>query len=285
MNRRPSLTLGAVVTVAVLAVMASPAYAIPWDAGGAITPSKTPAADSPDPLCEQSYANDARAKGPPLRFGIGPRLAGEAGTANATALVPENFDKRDAALLELKGDRFLAVRLNRLFMADGNKGIRRFKKLADRFTKQGIEVELQIRYHPRDADNGNIAKWLSFVRKVVRTFGPNKRVTGLQITNEVNLTFSPNTSDGAYRRSVRALVSGVIAAKRASLQRGYDWQKIGFNYAWRTALAGASDPTDASGTRSASSEAPSCPSTPTGWGSTPTPAPTRRASCSPSRRP
>ena len=147
--------------------------------------------------------------------------------------MPENPRKADAALRELKGDRFFAVRLNRLFMADGARGIAHFKRLADRFTRLGLEVELQVRYHPRAADDGDIAKWLKFVRRVVRAFGPNRHVTGLQITNEVNLTVSPNTSDGAYKDAVRALVAGVIAAKRESLRRGYRQQRIGFNYAWR----------------------------------------------------
>jgi hypothetical protein len=216
-----------------LALTAAPAGAIPWDAAGAIPPSATPPPVRPDPLCRQSYADDRPRGGPAIRFGIGPRPSGESGAANATPTVPENARKADAALRELKGRRFFAVRLNRLFMADGDRGIARFKRLADRYTRLGLEVELQVRYHPRPADDGNIDKWLAFVRKVVRAFGPNRRVTGLQITNEVNLTVSPNTSDGAYKRAVRALVSGVIAAKRESRRRGYRWQRIGFNYAWR----------------------------------------------------
>ena len=138
-------------------------------------------------------------------------------------------------MARLKGRRFFFVRLNRLFMSDGDQGIHAFQQLADRFTRHGIDVELQVRYHPTDADNGKIGRWVAFVRKVVRAFGPNRRVTGLQITNEVNLTFSPNTSDGFYKNSVRALVEGVIAAKRESLRHHYTWQKIGFNYAWRSA--------------------------------------------------
>src|SRR5262245_58489136 len=128
--------------------LAAPAAADPWDRGGAIPPSQTGDATLPDPSCTQSYANDARMKGPRLRFGIGPRLAGEGGNAQTTPTVPEDFGKRDAALEKLRGDRFFAVRLNRLFMADGEKGIADFKALADRFTKLGIEVELQVRYHP-----------------------------------------------------------------------------------------------------------------------------------------
>ena len=214
------------------------AQAAPWDRAGTIPPSKTPNAVAPDPLCLQSYANDRARGGRALRFGIGPRLAGESGAGQTVPLTKEVPAKRDAALRRLKGRRFFAVRLNRLFSADGRRGIAQFKRLADHFTRRGLEIELQVRYHPRPEDDGDIGKWLSFVRQVVRTFGPNKAVTGLQITNEVNITFSRNTSDGAYRNAVAALVRGVVAAKKTSRALGYRHQRIGFNYAWRFGDAG-----------------------------------------------
>jgi hypothetical protein len=223
------------VVTALLALVTAPATAaIPWDIAGAIPPLRTPPPRRPDPLCLQSYANDPTRTGPPVRFGIGPLPAGEGGTGNTVPLVPENLTKRDRALAELRGHRYLSVRLNRLFMSDGEKGIRRFQRLANRFARERMDVELQVRYHPHAADNGNIGKWLAFVRKVVRAFGPNRRVTALQITNEVNLDFSPNTSDGYYKNALLALVDGVITAKHESLRLGYRWQKIGFNYAWRS---------------------------------------------------
>ena len=135
------------------------------------------------------------------------------------------------------------MRLNRLFQADGRAGIAQFKRMAARFARLGLEVELQVRYHPRDRDDGDIAKWLRYVRSVVRAFGPNRAVTGLQITNEVNITYSKNTSDGFYKRAVEALVRGVIEAKRTSLRLGYRHQQIGFNYAFRS--SGAALATDA----------------------------------------
>ena len=55
----------------------------------------------------------------------------------------------------------------------------------------------------------------------------------LQITNEVNISFCPNTSDGAYANAVEALARGVPAAKREARRRGYDQLTTGFNYAWR----------------------------------------------------
>jgi hypothetical protein len=174
-----------------------------------------------------------------VRFGIGPRPAGEGGTRQTAPTVAEDPAQRDAARRRLKGRRFFAVRLNRLFMEDGAAGIRRFKRSALHYARQGMEVELQVRYHPAPADNGHIARWLRYVRRVVRAFGPIERVTGLQITNEVNIGFSPNTSDGAYRRAVDALVEGVVTAKRESRRLGYRHQQIGFNYAWRFDVADA----------------------------------------------
>ena len=126
------------------------------------------------------------------------------------------------------------MRLNRLFQADGRAGIAKFQRMAARFARLGLEVELQVRYHPRDSDDGDIGKWLRYVRSVVRAFGPNRAVTGLQITNEVNIDYSKNTSDGFYKRAVEALVRGVVEAKRTSLRLGYRHQQIGFNYAFRS---------------------------------------------------
>lgn len=229
--RRRSLT--AALALALAGAGAAPAHAIPWDKGGAIPPSDTPAPARADPNCLESYADDAPARGPRVRFGIGPRLAGESGAGQTVPTVAEDPRARDAALRRLRGQRFFAVRLNRLFMEDGRAGIVRFKRLARRFARLGLEVELQVRYHPAPADEGDIGKWLRFVRRVVREFGPIRRVTGLQITNEVNIALSPNTSDGAYRGALEALVEGVVAAKRESRRRGYGHQRIGFNYAWR----------------------------------------------------
>jgi hypothetical protein len=220
------------VTVAALA-LAERADAIPWDKPGSVPPSQTPPALSPDPDCGQSYADDAPSGGSRLEFGIGPRLAGESGSAQTTPVVPEDKRKRDRRLLELKGHRPMTVRLNRLFQADGKAGIERFERLARHYASLGFDVELQVRYHPSPARDGDIGAWLDYVRRVVRAFGPMKRVVSLQITNEVNIAFSPNTSDGAYANAVEALARGVPAAKREAERHGFDQLETGFNYAWR----------------------------------------------------
>jgi len=127
------------------------------------------------------------------------------------------------------------LRLNRFFWSDGQRGIRRFLRLTRLYTRRGYRVELQLRYHPRPEQEGDIDAWVRFVRRVVREFGPNPRVTALQVANEVNFyRFAPDASDSAYDRARRALVRGVIAAHRLVGRLGFDHLEVGFNWAYRT---------------------------------------------------
>jgi hypothetical protein len=125
------------------------------------------------------------------------------------------------------------LRLNRFFWSDGEAAFRRYLGLARRFTSRGYEVELQVRYHPSPSQEGDIGAWTRHVREVVRRFGANPGVVALQITNEVNIGYSPDSSDGSYTGARDALVKGVIAAKDEVRRRGYGRLKIGFNWAYR----------------------------------------------------
>jgi hypothetical protein len=127
----------------------------------------------------------------------------------------------------------LVLRLNRLFWSDGDAGIARFKAEATRYTKAGFEVELQVRYHPTGAEEGDIAAWQRYVRHVVDVFGPNKAVVAMTITNEVNLSISPNTSDGAFKGADDALIAGIEAAHDEAVARHYTQLRFGFTYAYR----------------------------------------------------
>jgi hypothetical protein len=174
--------------------------------------------------------------GPRLRFGINP--AGEAGALGPPVeAVPDSPGRTRKALERLEpgsGSPFY-VRLNRFFWELGPPGIRHFKKLAERYTRRGYNVELQLRYHPRPEQEGRIDRWVNFVRRVVRKFGSNPRVRALQVTNEVNFyPIVPDASDSAYEGARQALVDGVIAAKRLARKLGFDQLKIGFNWAYRT---------------------------------------------------
>jgi len=172
--------------------------------------------------------------GPALRFGINP--AGEAGALGpAVEPVPGTPAETLAALAHLAPPAGpFYVRLNRFFWSEGVPGIRRFQKLARRYTRHGYLVELQLRYHPRPEQEGRIDRWVKYVRRVTRKFGRNPGVRAIQVTNEVNFTISPDSSDGAYDRARKALVRGVIAAKRVARHRDFNQLKIGFNWFYRT---------------------------------------------------
>jgi hypothetical protein len=191
-----------------------------------------------DPCFGETEAdNVAQLPGPPLRFGITPGVqTGQLGSGPVPPRLPEDPAQQVAALHRLAdlGERPFVLRLHRFFWSDGEPGVQRFLELADRYTREGFLVELQLRYHPSEQQEGDIDAWTAHVRDVVRRFGRNPRVVAIQVTNEVNLTFSPDSSDGSYERSRDALVQGVIAAKDEARKRGYDQLEIGFNWAYRS---------------------------------------------------
>ena len=172
---------------------------------------------------------------PPLGFGINP--AGEAGAIGPMVpATPGTARQTLAALDELRPDGApFTVRLNRFFWSRGQEGIRYFEKLTDRYTRNGFLVELQLRYHPRPDQEGDIKRWLNFVRKVVRRFGANPGVSALQVTNEVNFyEVAPDASDSYYAGARDALIRGVKVADRLTEKLGFEQLAIGFNWAYRT---------------------------------------------------
>jgi hypothetical protein len=169
----------------------------------------------------------------PLRFGITPGIAGSAGADQGTAK-PVDPQATVDALGELRtGRRELVLRLNRLFWADGRAGIERFARQVDFYAAAGLRSEIQVRYHPPEGREGDIAAWERFVRRAVRELGRRPSVVGFSITNEANLPISPNTSDGAYEGVVDALVRGVVVARQELRAMGRPRLDLGFNVMWR----------------------------------------------------
>jgi len=188
-------------------------------------------------LGETAAPGGPQPQGPALRFGITPGVqTGQLGTGPVPPRVPEDFATQASALRRLRADGSpFVLRLHRFFWSDGEAAVQRFLALADQYTAQGFLVELQLRYHPRPDQEGDIAAWTQHVRDMVRRFGTNPRVVAIQVTNEVNLSFSPDSSDGSYARAREALVQGVIAAKDEVAKRGLHQLEIGFNWAYRGA--------------------------------------------------
>jgi hypothetical protein len=186
-----------------------------------------------DTYCTGNYGGAAHRAGAPLRFGVDPGVAGSAGGVQLPS-TPDDLarDVSGAQGLRASG-RVLVVRLNRLFWSDGDAGISTFKTLAARYAAAGLEVELQVRYHPGPGEDGNLAAWEAYVRHVVDVFGPDRHVVAMTITNEVNLTFSPNTSDGSYTAAKDALIGGIEAAHAEAVSHGFKQLRFGFTYAYR----------------------------------------------------
>jgi hypothetical protein len=175
-----------------------------------------------------------RKPAPPLSMGITP--AGRAGSIGASPLTPIDRAKTLEALDRLRPSRgSFTLRLNRFFWSKGQKGIRNFARRARRYTRHGYRVELQLRYHPTAEEEGDIKAWVRFVREVVRRFGSNPGVVGLQVTNEVNFyPIAPDASDSYYDGARDALIQGVEAAHRLVRRLGFHQLEVGFNWAYRT---------------------------------------------------
>jgi hypothetical protein len=169
-----------------------------------------------------------------IRVGVDPGRAGNP-LPSSEAPKPVNRGKEMRALERLRPrHRTLVVRLNRLFWSGGAHALARFRREAARYARHRFDVEVQVRYHPTDADNGDIEAWRRWVRHVVDVLGSNRRLIALTITNEINLAISPNTSDGSYDRAKAALVRGVEAAHRELRRRGWGQRvAVGFTFAYR----------------------------------------------------
>jgi hypothetical protein len=175
-----------------------------------------------------------RPDGPRLRFGIATEVQTGQFIGPPAPAKPEDAGPTLAALARLRASQTrLVVKLNRLFWSDGEAALNRYQRLADRYTASGLQVEVQLRYHPRPDQEGDIAGFANFAREAVRRFGPNPGVVGIQVTNEVNLPLSPDSSDGAFAGARDALVEGVLAAKDEARRRGYGQLEIGFAWAYR----------------------------------------------------
>jgi hypothetical protein len=212
----------------VIVLIASAASAADW------TGMQPRAAHAADPTCLQTDYSKPPAAPVRLRFGDDPELAGDAGAVQLPA-VPLNEAAVGAAVQGLRSPGApLVQRLNRLFESDGPAGIDRFRDEVARWSAMGLDSEVQVRYHPTSAQEGDLPAWLAYVRRVVDRLGGDRHVIAMTITNEVNLPISQNTSDGAYRGATQALLEGIVAAHDEAAARGFSQLQFGFTYAYRS---------------------------------------------------
>ncbi len=187
------------------------------------------------PLCLPVTPTAAPKPAKALRFGVDVGLAGNLVPVTVTPPPAIDTRKESAALAGLRPRKGrLVVRLNRLFWSGGEPLLQQFAVEARRYGRAGYDVEVQVRYHPATEDIGDVAGYTAWVRHVVDVLGANPHLVALTITNEVNFTVSPNTSDGFYPGSSDALVQGIVAAgDQLSRHRWAGRVKVGFTYAYR----------------------------------------------------
>src|SRR5881227_3686950 len=144
-----------------------------------VTPSPAIASDQP---CLSASVPPPTKPPQAIRFGITPLLAGTSGAIQEPA-VPEDQAQTDAAVQALNPpERQLVMRINRVFESDGQAGIDRAVSLAQHYSQLGFGVESQVRYHPTDAENGNMDAWVQYVRDVTAALAPNPSLVALTIT-------------------------------------------------------------------------------------------------------
>ena len=141
----------------------------------------------------------------------------------------------DRVARHLRGPRReLVLRLNRLFWSDGDEGIARFEALRRSATQRtGCAPKCSCATTRRRAAAGDIDAWDAWVRRAVRRLARHPSVVAFSVTNEANFPVSPNTSDGAYRGVVEALVRGIAVAGEELRAMGRGGMPLGFNVAWR----------------------------------------------------
>lgn len=168
-----------------------------------------------------------------LTFGIAPTPA---------AATPQGLAKTMAALRRLKPPgRPLVMHVYSVFPGDSLaaaswNAYRTYLRRALRaFERNGFDVELVVRYAPLH-DRGSekdVREFAALVRRIVTSFGGNRRFVSIQVTNETDLAATPG-SDGYFNRgdsAWQALIRGVIAAKAAAREHHFDQIRVGFNYA------------------------------------------------------
>ena len=186
---------------------------------------------------DQRRRRRAPGPGPPLRFGITPGVqTGQLGTGPPPPRTPE--EPRAASSPRSRACARPARRSCCACTASSGRrartGVRRFLELADRYTRAGYLVELQLRYHPSARAGGRHrrldrprARGRPALRRRTRAWWRSRSRT--RSTSRSRRT--PRTAPTTARRD--ALVQGVIAAKDEARRRGYDQLEIGFNWAYR----------------------------------------------------
>ncbi|MDQ7092035.1 hypothetical protein REC12_00300 [Desulfosporosinus sp. PR] len=156
-----------------------------------------------------------------LTFGIYPLSV--AGTPFGLAVGPEdNYEKIQVALQDLRGTT--KTLLPRNYLIYTKEWEAKMLSNADRYLAANLLGDLTLGcgdWTQQQEPAIELDNWLDFIRQIIKQYGSH--LASLQITNEPNLSFM----EGSKPYILQALVEGVIAAKRETLDRNLPL-KIGF---------------------------------------------------------
>lgn len=159
---------------------------------------------------------------PTLTFGIYPGSATGIGPG-LLAGPADDAERIIDALDQLQGTAHdFVVRCYMIYIGNGASGSITPLNI-EHYACERRKLDLVLCFRATDSD---IAAWCSFIRQIVQRYGPY--LTSLQITEEPNNPDAASGGDGSSPNIVEALHAGVIAAKSATREYGYDVQ-IGFN--------------------------------------------------------
>jgi hypothetical protein len=169
-----------------------------------------------------------------LLFGIFPGGAAGVIAGPRPPATPEDQGKIDAALATLRDGHPFVAHLFTEFTGDrgvDDAAIALAEATTDHYERRGLLVEWVVRYRPHAAPD--VAAYARFIGEVVSRLGTRHATVGLQVTNEVNNSLSPDASDGAYAGARDAIIEGVVAAKERATSLGLAHMRIGFNWFYR----------------------------------------------------
>jgi hypothetical protein len=172
----------------------------------------------------------------PLRFGVYPGGRAGAVVGPPQGAKPNKPARVRDAIDELSGGRpfFAHLYLEFTGLEEQRARVRQAGRLIRRHGRQGTRVEYVLAYRPAARRGEPDARaFARFAARFVRRFGDEPALRGLQVTNEVNNSASPDASDGAYPAARIALVEGMLAARRELERAGLHRVHLGFNYFYR----------------------------------------------------
>ena len=204
-------------------------------AGMAAAPAAAQVAGPPESCLDDEAPIPAPKPGAPrLEFGIYPGgFAGQVGGESVQAR-PESRSEITSAVRRLRPPGgTLTLHYYRGLGSDPrqiSRDDRDMRRRLNYWGARGFRLDYAVTYRKQDA----AGEWVRLIRHIVRRFGDHPALASLQVTNEVNVDVSPDSSDGYFRGAREALVRGIIAAHRGKRRLGSKLQ-VGFNWFWHFA--------------------------------------------------